>query len=98
MIKNLNNTEDKNSRAGSSYGLPMPFSVTAFAKSKMIYQIHLFGDIEDTTQFSDAISAFNLANEDDEVTVLVNSNGGSISASQSFISEMQACKAPVHVS
>ena len=99
MIKNLNNTpkEAKDSRGGSSYSQAMPFSVACYNKVRQAYQIQIFGPIEETEQFSDALMAFNLANEDDEVTILLCSPGGNVLATQTFISEMQRCKAHVHV-
>lgn len=59
------------------------------------YTIYLYGPIEDSTQFIDAIEALDAAGENDLVIIKLSTPGGSVDATDTFIHHMKNCQAEV---
>ncbi len=76
---------------------PGMFEVTYQPKNCGVYNIYLFGVIADPNQFIGAIEVLNRATEDDLVVVHLQTDGGSIDATDTFISAMRECEADVLV-
>lgn len=74
------------------------FRVSYTPSSAGRYDIYLFGEIEDTDQFTDAIEALNGATEQDLIMIHLSTNGGSMDATDTFLAAMGDTKATVAVS
>lgn len=87
-------------RRRADYGddeAPGEFAVTYQPRQSGLYNIYLFGAIVDPAQFIGAIEVMNRAGEDDIVIVHLQTPGGSIDATDTFISAMRDCEADVIV-
>lgn len=73
------------------------FAVTCQPQTSFVYNIYLFGAIVDPNQFIGAIEVLNRATEDDVVFVHLQTPGGSIDATDTFLSAMRGCEADVIV-
>ncbi len=83
-------------KSGSELGVStQEFNVTVSTKQVHNFSIFLQDSISSAEDFQGAIQVFNMANEDDEVTIYLSTPGGSMDAGQTFISEMMTCKARV---
>lgn len=90
----------RNKRKSADYdddGSPGQFEVTYQPKQSGLYTIYIFGTIVDPSQFIGAIEVMNRASEDDLVVVHLQTPGGSIDATDTFISAMRDCEADVIV-
>ena len=61
------------------------------------YNIYLFGEIESPTQFIGAIEVMRMATENDTIVIHLQTCGGSIDATDTFIQGMRECEAPIVV-
>jgi ATP-dependent protease ClpP protease subunit len=61
------------------------------------YNIYLFGAIECPTQFIGAIEVMRMATENDTIVIHLQTCGGSIDATDTFIQAMRECEAPIVV-
>jgi ATP-dependent protease ClpP protease subunit len=61
------------------------------------YHIYLFGAIECPTQFIGAIEVMRMASENDTIVINLQTCGGSIDATDTFIQAMRECEAPIVV-
>ena len=73
------------------------FDVSYIPVRQGTYVIHLNRCIENVSQFEYAIQAMNMAGEDDEVEIRLQSPGGSLDAADAFIHAMNGCKAHIHI-
>lgn len=79
------------------YSLTNPFEVSAYRSHSMKFKVYLFGAIEEAAQFIPAIEVFDAASEDDEVHVYLSTPGGSMDATDTFLSAMHQCEGRVIV-
>lgn len=87
-------------RRGDEYdgwGAGQEFDVTYQPKQCGIYNIYLFGIIEDTRQFTGALEVLARASEDDLVCIHLSTPGGNLDATDTFIQGMRECEARVVV-
>jgi len=84
-------------RAGFYTEVPQEFTVTYTPIKSGTFNIYLFGPIEEAAQFMSAIEVLNSASELDEVIIHLSTDGGSMDATDTFLSAMHACEAKVHV-
>ena len=75
---------------------PEPFDVSYLPVRAGTYIINLNRAIEDVSQFEYAIQAMNMAGDEDEVEIRLQSPGGSMDATDAFIHAMNGCKAHIH--
>jgi ATP-dependent protease ClpP protease subunit len=61
------------------------------------YNIYLFGAIECPTQFIGAIEVMRMATENDTIVIHLQTCGGSLDATDTFIQAMRECEAPIVV-
>lgn len=89
----------RNSKRKAEYDddTPGQFEVTYQPKHCGVYNIYLFGAIVDPAQFIGAIEVMSRATEDDLVIVNLQTPGGSVDATDTFISAMRECEADVIV-
>ncbi len=73
-----------------------PFDVSYIPVRAGTYIINLNRTIEDVSQFEYAIQAMNMAGEEDEIEIRLQSPGGSMDATDAFIHAMNGCKAHIH--
>jgi ATP-dependent protease ClpP protease subunit len=79
------------------YGGLAPFPVTYTPMQAGVFNIYLFGVIEDATQFISAIEVMQQATENDVVYIHLSTDGGSLDATDTFLSAMRECQARVIV-
>lgn len=86
-------------RPRNSYYLdePKEFNVGFIPHRSGTYRIEIDSSIESVSQFSTAIQALELAKEEDQVEILLQSPGGSVDAGDAFIHSMAKCAAPIHI-
>lgn len=75
---------------------PEPFDVSYTPVRAGTYIINLNRAIEDVSQFEFAIQAMDMAGEEDEIEIRLQSPGGSMDATDAFIHAMNGCKAHIH--
>jgi ATP-dependent Clp protease protease subunit len=75
---------------------PEPFDVSYMPVRAGTYRINLNRAIEDVSQFEYAIQAMDMAGEEDEIEIRLQSPGGSMDATDAFIHSMNGCKAHIH--
>lgn len=75
----------------------VPFSVRATQRVSTQYICNVFDVLENLTDIEDTISALSVAEEQDEVVINLNCDGGSHYVGDALIYAMLNCKAPVHV-
>lgn len=80
-----------------AYGGAPEFAVTYTPITAGVFNIYLFGLIEEATQFISAIEVMQQASEQDVVIVHLSTDGGSLDATDSFITAMHECAAKVVV-
>lgn len=61
------------------------------------YRIEIDAAIEDVAQFSTAIQVLDMAKEDDEVEIHLQSPGGNVDACGAFLHALRKCRAPIHM-
>lgn len=82
-------------RAGFYSDSPQEFVVTYTPIKSGIFNLYLFGVIEEASQFIPAIEVLRAATEMDEVHIHLSTDGGSMDATDTFISAMSQCEAKV---
>lgn len=101
MNKFMNDVRsDKKPEAKASifgYGGPVPFGVTYTPLNSGVFNIYLFGVIEDATQFISAIEVLQQATEMDKVVIHLSTDGGSLDATDTFLTAMRDCEAHIVV-
>ena len=81
-----------------NYFLPSNEFAVSFTPIRAgIFNIYLFGVIEDANQFISAIEVLQAAGENDVVLIHLSTDGGSLDATDTFITAMQECEARVIV-
>lgn len=68
------------------------FTVTFSPVKAGIYNIYLFGEIVCANQFIGPIEVMNSATEQDVICIHLSTNGGSLSATDTFITAMRECE------
>lgn len=99
-MKILNfNTEAGNHPTAKNAGYPCIFSdefeVSYTPVRSGIYNIFLFGPIEDTSQFTSAIQVLQAATENDIVITHLSTPGGNLDATDTFVAAMRECEARI---
>jgi ATP-dependent protease ClpP protease subunit len=89
--------KEGNARAGYPYYYTNEFQVSYTPIRSGIFNIYLFGIIEDASQFVSAIEVLNTASENDAVYIHLSTPGGSIEAADTFIDAMRNCEGRVVV-
>jgi ATP-dependent protease ClpP protease subunit len=79
------------------WGGPAPFPVTYTPIQAGIFTCYVFGIIEDCTQFIHAIEALQQATENDTVVIHLSTDGGSLDATDTFLTVMKQCAGRVIV-
>lgn len=79
------------------YDEPKEYNVGFFPHKSGTYRIEIDGTIDDVSQFSTAIQILDIAKEDDDVEIHLQSNGGNVDACGAFLHAMQKCQAPIHI-
>jgi ATP-dependent protease ClpP protease subunit len=79
------------------YSLTNPFEVSVHRSHAMKFNVYLFGTIKEAAQFIPAIEVLQAAGEDDEVHVHLSTPGGSMDATDTFLSAMHQCEGRVVV-
>lgn len=83
-------------RGGGYYSeSPVEFAVTYTPIKSGIFNIYLFGVIEDATQFIGAIEVLSAASEADEVHIHLSTDGGSMDATDTLLAAMGKTEAKV---
>ena len=72
------------------------FPVSFMPSKTGTYFIDVIGEISCASQFSDAVSVLNMVDEDSEVVINLQTNGGSLSATDSLIHALRKTRANVH--
>jgi ATP-dependent protease ClpP protease subunit len=89
--------EAAKARAGYPYYYSGEFEVSYTPVRAGIFDIFLFGPIEDATQFIPAIQVLQAAGENDIVQIHLSSPGGSLDATDTFLDAMRNTEARVVV-
>lgn len=76
---------------------PAPFPVTYTPINAGIFTVYVFGLIEECTQFIHAIEALQQATENDTVVIHLSTDGGSLDATDTFLTVMRQCAGRVVV-
>ena len=98
--KSINATKLSSPRGDAEYyssGAPSEFLVTYTPIKAGAYNVYLFGVIESATQFISAIEVMSNATELDSVMIHLSTDGGSMDATDTFITAMNRCEAKVVV-
>lgn len=85
----------KPTKAFLGWDTPGAYKVSYTPAPGGLFNIYLYGAIEDSRQFMDAIEVFQLASEQDIVVVNLSSPGGSIDATDTFLQAYHECRARV---
>lgn len=80
----------------SVYDIQDDFPVSFMPSKTGTYFIDIIGEISDASQFSNAISVLNMVDEESDIVVNLQTNGGSLSATDSLIHALRKTKANVH--
>lgn len=88
-------TLNKQSRQ-SVYDIQDAFPVSFMPSKTGTYFIDVIGEISCASQFSDAVTVLNMVDEDSDVVVNLQTNGGSLAATDSLIHALRKTKASVH--
>lgn len=88
-------TPSASKRAGFYSEVPQEFTVTYTPIKSGVFNIYLFGVIEEAAQFTSAIEVMAAASERDEVIIHLSTDGGSLDATDTFLASMAACEANV---
>lgn len=73
----------------------VPFTVSAKQHVSTEYNVFIHGDITDPADFIDALHVLSYAEENDVVVIHINSGGGSLDATDSFLDAIASCEARV---
>lgn len=85
-------------RFGNFYdGQSVPFQVRAFERSSVEWHIPIGDVVESQIDLEQGIAALYAAEENDQVVIHLNCDGGNVDAGDSFLYAMGKCKAPIHV-
>lgn len=84
-------------QAGFHYPFCNDFQVSYTPVRSGIFNIYLFGVIEDANQFVAAIEVLQAAGENDVVVIHLSTDGGSLDATDTFITAMRDCEARIIV-
>lgn len=98
-MENINQKHKINKPTKNYYGFdePREYSVGFIPHKSGKYRIEIDSGIEDVSQFSTAIHVLDIANEDDEVEIHLQSPGGNVDACGAFLHALKKCQAPVHM-
>jgi membrane-bound ClpP family serine protease len=83
--------------ASRYYGQPKEFQISYTPMRAGIFNIYLFGEIECAEQFIPSIEVLSAAGENDVVIIHLQTPGGSLEATDTFISAMRDCDARIIV-
>lgn len=98
-MENMNQKFKMNKPTNSYYGYEAPkeYNVGFIPHKSGKYRIEIDACIEDVSQFSTAIQVLDIAREDDEVEIHLQSPGGNVDACGAFLHSMQKCPAQIHI-
>jgi len=98
-MENMNQKLKANKQTQSHYGYdhPREYNVGFIPHKSGKYRIEIDTQIDDVSQFSTAIQVLDVAREDDEVEIHLQSNGGDVNACGAFLHSMHKCQAPIHI-
>lgn len=85
----------RRSRYGSDE--PEEFMVGFIPHKSGTYRIEIDNVIESVSQFSTAVQVLEAAKEDDEVVIILQTDGGNVNATDAFIHALRKCAAPIHI-
>lgn len=74
-----------------------PFAITANSETRTHYTVYVDKQINATEQFIPAIEVLRNASEEDTVTIILNTPGGSLAATDSFLHAMRGCRGEITV-
>ncbi len=74
-----------------------PFPVSFLPHKHGTYTITIGKAISSVDQFEYAIQVLEMANEEDQILIRLQSPGGSLDAADAFIHAMRGCAAPIHI-
>lgn len=75
----------------------IPFQVRVMERTSLEYHIHVGDAITSQLDLEQGIAALYAAQENDQVIIHLNCDGGNADAGDSFLHAMGNCKAPIHV-
>lgn len=78
-------------------GMPQEYMVGFIPHRSGTYRIEIDNVIECVSQFSTAIQVLENAKDDDEIVIMLQTDGGSVNAGEAFIHAMRKCNAPIHI-
>ena len=87
--------KQQNKQADHYSDEPQEFAITYHPVKQGVYNIYLFGLIESAQQFVGAIEVLAAAGPDDVVCIHLSTNGGSLDATDTFISSIHETEAHV---
>lgn len=79
------------------WGAPTPFPVTYVPLNAGTFNVYVWGLIEDSTQFIHAVECLQQATENDTVCIHLSTDGGSLDATDTFLTYMKQCAGRVVV-
>lgn len=95
--RNLHQNLKNEKTMGGWGGREEDFAVYYSPDRSGTYKIYLFGEIEDVRQFQHAVEVMDDAGEGDLVIIHLSTNGGSVDATDTFVTAMRRCRARVVV-
>ena len=96
---NLPYTKDHLNKKRSGYAdyFVPEYNVNFIPHRSGTYRIEIDAGIDDVSQFSTAIQALDMAKEEDEVEIHLQSPGGNVDACGAFLHALRKCRAPIHM-
>ena len=92
-----NKQSSRERRSSNNFFGGNSFEVRSSPSTAQKHDIYLYGEIEDATQFIDAIEVMESAGENDLVVINLSTPGGNVSATDTFIHAMKGCAAKIVV-
>lgn len=93
MLKNKSSKQFGNFYDGQS----IPFQVRVFERQSNEWHIPIGDVIDNQLDLEQGVAALYAAEENDQVVIHLNCDGGSVDSGDSFLYAMGKCKAPIHV-
>ncbi len=75
----------------------LPYSVRVTQKVQHHYSANIWDTLENLSDVEEALFAMEIAEEDDNVTLNLNCNGGCMYVGDAILLAMRNCRAPIHV-
>lgn len=98
-MENMNKKHAVNNAVKNYYGFdePKEYNVGFIPHKSGTYRIEIDSAIEDVSQFSTAIQVLDIAKEEDEVEIHLQSPGGNVDACGAFLHALKKCEASIHI-